>query len=542
MLRRAFVPSACVLVIVLLAGPDPRPRAATQAADAAKPLDLVPVTVHVVDKSGKPITDLKQSDFTITENGSPQQIRFFSSQDITPGAPPPDARLPIRTKVVLTPQNHRIFLIALGRGRLEDPSKTLTGLAAFVRKLVPQDLVALFAHDRAISFTADHEKIAQAIERCRKAHADADLDVDSHLGPTGMAALYGTKAVSKKAQTRIDEMVVGPGAKPPAFAPGEGIDMNAFRDLSLDDFMATSSLTLTDQGNLRGLIEYLRRYDGEKHLLFVTEKGVDKAVMVPSDALDRDLAQAASDGWVAIHTLYSGGIADVPSGSDTLIATQMQALALKSLRNISEMSGGVAAVMERGGASLDRLDEMTRAGYLIGYQPAISAWDGAYRNIVVKVNRPGATVFYRHGYYRTPSAGGYDRRGGITNDRLMAAGNFRREVNDLKVKVKASRAGGNVLVVEGKLDLAKVGLATLDGKRIGQIDVAIFCLDSSSQSVGTHSSAMPISLSEEDFARYQKDGMPYSMQFPLFRGTDTIRFVMYDYRSDLVGRADTRVF
>jgi VWFA-related protein len=545
MQRRRLAFRAAVILVALAGGLGASRQTAPQAAQAPppKPLDLVPVSVHVLDKTGKPITDLTQSDFTISENGSAQQTRYFATQNLTAETPAADARLALRTRMTLAPQNYRIFVIMLGRGRLEDTSKALTGLAAFVRKLLPQDLVAVFAQNRALAFTNDHEKVVQALDRCRKAHLDVDLDVDSQLGPTGMASLYGTKAISRKTQTKIDDMVLGPGAKPPAVTPGDAIEMDAFRNLSLDDFMFTSAQTLTDQGNVRSLIEYLRRYDGEKHLLFVTEKGVDKAAAVPSEELDRDIAQAASDGWVAIDTLPSGGIADAPSGADTLGATQAQALALKSLRNISDMSGGMSAVMDRNGAALDRLNDVTKNGYLLGYQSTHDAWDGSYRNIVVKVNRPDATVFYRHGYYREANAGGVDRRGDITTDRLMAAGNFRREVSDIKIKAKASQGqGGSDLTVEGKVDLAKVTLATLDGKHVGKLDVAVFCIDSSGWSVGTHTSTMSISLSEEDFARYQKDGMPYSVHVPLSRGTSAIRFVVYDYRADLIGRADTKVF
>jgi len=544
MTRRALSLCALLLVVALIGQVAASRQATPQASPASqsKPLDLVPVNVHVLDKSGKPVTDLKESDFTLSENGSMQQIRYFSLQTMTPETPAPDARPALRTKIALAPQNGRIFVIMLGRGRLEDPAKALTSLTAFVRKLLPQDQVAVFAHNRALTFTTDHEKVAQALDRCRKANADVDLEVDTSLGPTSMAALYGSKAASKKMQTKIDEMVLGPGAKAGTVIPGETVDANAFRDLSLDDFMFSSAQTLQDQNNLRTLLEYLRRFEGEKHLFFVTEKGVDKAATVPSDENDRDVAQVANDGRVAIHTLQVGGMATGELGGDTLAVTQAQAMALKSLRNIADLSGGVFSTMERGGASLDRLDEITKTGYLIGYQPANSAWDGSYRNISIKVNRPDVTVLYRHGYFRLPQVGGFDRRGEITSDRLLAAGNFRREVNDIKVKARASQQGGTDLVLEGKVELGKLALATVDGKHTGRLDVAVFCIDSSGWSVGTHTSTMPISLTDEEFARFQKDGMPYSMHFPLYRGTNNVRFVVYDYHADLLGRADTKVF
>src|SRR5436853_6923104 len=41
--------------------------------------NLVSLDVIVKDKRGKPVTDLKAEDFTVSENGVPQNIEFFDS-------------------------------------------------------------------------------------------------------------------------------------------------------------------------------------------------------------------------------------------------------------------------------------------------------------------------------------------------------------------------------------------------------------------------------------------------------------------------------
>jgi VWFA-related protein len=43
---------------------------------------LVPLNVTVTDKSGHLVTDLPQSAFTVMENGVPQQIKIFKSEDV----------------------------------------------------------------------------------------------------------------------------------------------------------------------------------------------------------------------------------------------------------------------------------------------------------------------------------------------------------------------------------------------------------------------------------------------------------------------------
>jgi hypothetical protein len=113
-------------------------------------------------------------------------------------------------------------------------------------------------------------------------------------------------------------------------------------------------------------------------------------------------------------------------------------------------------------------------------------------------------------------------------------------VNDIKVKMSASQRGTG-LVVEGKIDLSKVTLATVDGSRVGLLNVAVFGFDSGGNAMGVQSQELPLKLTEEEFARFLKGGLPYTVSFPAIRGAQIIRFVVYDFGSDLIGRADTNV-
>ena len=529
--QRLYPASVFLSVLVLLGLP-----ARHQLNPAPSP-DLVPVNVYVVDRSGKPVTDLNQEDFTVLEDGVPQQVRSFALQSLESGVAPPDAAPALRKGITLSPQNGRMFVILLGLGRLDEPSGYLTALLRFVRtQLLPQDQVAVFAYDRALSFTTDHRKVAETLERFKKSHEDVDFALRQQLGDTGMASLYGNRVLPRKLQTRIDEMILGPGAAPAVQTPAEVIEHQAFDGLSLDQFMASSATTLQDRGNLMALLEYLRRFDGHKHVLFVTENGL----RWPSDEGDLAIASVANDARASIHALETGGM--LARGANAEVnTTVLQARTLRSLRAIAELTGGVAAIAEQGQEALDRLDAITRTGYVFGYQASHTAWGGGYRSIAVKVNRPDVKVLFRHGYYRASEIGGFDRRGFVTNDRLSQAAGFRREVNDIKVKASASQRGGAGLVVEGKIDLSKVRLATIEGSRVGLLNVAVFGFDNGGNPMGASVQDLPLKLSEEEYARFLKNGLPYSISFPVLRGAQNVRFVVYDFGSDLVGRADTNV-
>ena len=51
--------------------------------------NLVVIDVSVKDKSGKVMPDLKKGDFTILEDGKPQQVSVFEFQKLDSDTPPP---------------------------------------------------------------------------------------------------------------------------------------------------------------------------------------------------------------------------------------------------------------------------------------------------------------------------------------------------------------------------------------------------------------------------------------------------------------------
>ncbi len=529
---------ALTLFVLVGLSSEPKVDARSQAAEAAPGAGLVPIDVRVLDRNGKPVTGLTAADFTILEDGVPQLVRYVSPVTLTPGTAAPDAGLTLRNGLAALPQDHRIFVFMLGKGRLEDPSGTISGLLKFVKtRLLPQDQVAIFAYDRALDFTADHQKLTDALERFKKGHPGVNHDLEGELGPTGMATLYGTRTLPKKLQTKIDELILGPGAAPATPITADSIQPEEFEHLALDGYMVSTATSLDDENSLFALLQYLRYFEGQKDVIFVTETGLQSA----DDTSARAIALLATDARASIHTISASGLLSTDANYG-LHATLQQSVATESLRTLSDLTGGLPAITEKGQSALDRLDEATRSGYLLGFQSSRSAWDGGYRQLSVQVNRPGTTVLYRHGYYRLAGNGFFDRREFITSDRLSAGGNFRREVADIRLKASIGQRKGTNLVVEGKIDLTRVKTTSVDGTHQALLNVAVYCLDGASNATGTHLTTVPVKVPDADWDRILKDGFPYSIEFPIIKGTQNIRFIVYDFGSDLIGRADTHVF
>ena len=74
------------------------------------------------------------------------------------------------------------------------------------------------------------------------------------------------------------------------------METKMFTDLPFEQFIENNAQTLQDLGNCYAGVEYLRHIEGEKHLVFVTEKGMS----LPRSTDDESLARAANDARVAI--------------------------------------------------------------------------------------------------------------------------------------------------------------------------------------------------------------------------------------------------
>jgi VWFA-related protein len=301
-------------------------------------ITLVPVDVRVLDRDGKLVTDLTRDDFTLLENRVRQTISHFSLQVLKPEPADPTAR-PMLRKIPaldLAPQNHRIFLIVLGRGRLQEPSKGLDGLIRFVReRLLPQDLVAVLAWNRATDFTTEREKIVQVLDRFKRQHERIESRLSNQLG--GLMAIYGSKAIPASMQAEIDAVFRGPGL-PPArqVLPGrvndagqivddnrrttdamqrpaavgdtnqiasafDRLQADTATDLPFEDYVARSAETFQDLGNLYTGIEYLRYLEVQiKVSVARDEKKVAREALVEAVVqLDRVVFKTLDDRHVA---------------------------------------------------------------------------------------------------------------------------------------------------------------------------------------------------------------------------------------------------
>ena len=598
MTRTAAVASGCVLVLLaagagLMASPGQQ-AAPPSAQQPPQPtfrtgVIIVPVDVRVLDRDGRPVTDLKQADFTVLEDGAPQEIRHFSARGLVPTPVQAESKPAVRTRSSspIQEQSARIFLIVLGRGRLQYPSKGVDALIHFVRdRLLPQDQVAVLAFNRSTDFTTDRARILQVLERYKRQHEDVEAKFRHQT--SGLAGVYGSLELSIDLQWDIDVIFKGPQGQTartvtPVPLPereqaaaatrravedvaraetiaarekttiGDTFDLMAGElvGLPFDAFVSASVQALQDMGNLYTGIEYLRYLEGEKHILFVTEQGF----YTPRLEADASLAARANHARVVINTIQTGGLDGGLSPMDSrpawsIAPTQMSppvvspAYAamdmgrIQVLESMSSLTGGLSATRQYAQPAVDRIDTATRFGYLLGYQPRNASIDRRYRRITVRVNRPGVTVLYRHGYYADDVPLPIDRRAFLTSRRISAAGQYGSAIPDIRVTltptVKQTQNGAEVSVVVN-IDASRIAFTAAEGRHLADLELVIYASDARERLVGESRHKIDLKLKDENYQRYLREGIPFDVTMRAAQPPKYVKVIVYDYAADLLG-------
>ena len=188
--------AVCCLLLAVAAGTS-APRAqqsngqqASQPASAQAPatppagqgdttfrsgINFVTVDTYVSDNKGQPVTDLKQSDFQLTEDNKPQTIEQFRLIHVDgnpkPGDPPPrEIRNRDDEEREAARDDTRVFVFFLDdyHTRLGSALAVRNPLSEFIQnQMKPLDLVAVMyplTPVQDIEFTRNHAKIINALQ------------------------------------------------------------------------------------------------------------------------------------------------------------------------------------------------------------------------------------------------------------------------------------------------------------------------------------------------------------------------------------------
>lgn len=473
---------------------------------------LVPVDVRVIDAEGKPVTDLKAFDFTIVDNGVPQEIAQFATRSYESGSGAP-----------------RTFVILLGRGRLNTPGNAITALIAFVRsQLSPTDRVAVHAYLRATELTTDHAGVIRFLENYRSYHEAIE-------GRLARDARAPGKPLAVETTQAIERLFQVPGLPAVQLLPNAA---------------GGRYVGHTDYTYLLRTIEHLRHVDGEKQLMFLSEHvaslGARAAELV---------GRRATAGRVAVSIIQTGGDSGaqkirrgrvLPDRADGWSSSLEEAKSAAN-RALAHMTGGLSTFYQDPRAPLATIGLATRFDYLVGYYPTTPPAEGEYRSLRVEVNRPGATALYRHGYQaRRATEGPYDVRRTFADLRILEAAESAQSLTALPVKVSASATpisnGGTRLNVDIIIDSSRVTFTPSSaGDYTGALDISLFVGDRVQNPLTEQRAHVEVKRGTDASGRTASVPIRHSMTVHTGREPGYLKVVVYDYDADRLGTATLKL-
>jgi len=515
-----------------------------QAPTFRSGLTLVPLDVRVVDRRGASINDLTKDDFLVSEDGVLQDITHFERNVLTEDAPATPAVRSTMAPFAVESGKRRVFYIELDRLWLNGFRFGLPeALAKFLRqRLLPQDYAVVSSFGRMTDLTADHEALAQVVTRLAALHAEADRGRDRR---DKAMALRGWRQQPASAPMRQAlDAAFAPASASLHLALRPAAEFVALLNRFESDFLSangrsqgsgniglgqSAALWRSDMLLLLGDLQYLRFIDGQKHLVFF-----------PGDAVgavetDRAIARIANDARVAIHNIR--GTRGLPSDPGFgLLVGDMAA------KNISGWTGGSTFLNRYPDEALDKIDDLTRGGYLLGYSPRKGAADERYRRITVRVKRPdGARVMVRDSYLSTNSPAVYESTTYLAKQQMLTVAEFPGGVDDIGVDVAASVDRSGNLTATVTIDVSRVSFATESGRRIARLELAVFCSDSKGQLAGQRWTTLDLKLQDNTMTKVLTEGLKQVVTVPVSAPVRVVKAVVFDHGSKRAGASTARV-
>jgi VWFA-related protein len=343
-------------------------------------VELVTIDVVATDRSGRPVHDLKATDFELLEDGKSQAIKTF--QFIDASMVPTDAIMPAGI-VSNDVEPGGIFALVLDEMGVyaTDVQNVRRAAQRFIeRALLPHDHVAVVRAgvDSAFTLTADR---TQAIEAATSSSGRRDRGVRLEQ-PGGDAGVGDTP-------TEFDSRSAGSGGR------------QSFAVLA-----AVVEKLRPIPARRKAIVWFSRGGELPPNFEQIIMEGLNVPLGRDDAALGR-LINAAREANVAIYTVDPRGLAGpATSSAQAPAASDLDELA--TLRDLASATGGRAIVNNNDvDGTLQRVSVENRAYYLIGYEPAAAdaGKKPKARKIVVTTKAPGVEVLHRSVYLPGGNAG-----------------------------------------------------------------------------------------------------------------------------------------
>jgi VWFA-related protein len=410
----------------------------------------VVLDVVVRHKNQSLATNLKASDFTITEDGVPQTIRSFrfvggKEARVAAPAPPPVGASPASPGTTPAPpisaREPNFISIVFDQMSADSRKNALEAATDFLDQEFQGDTrAAIFRLNFRLNvihgFTKDRAALASAVRlalngtgaELAAASANVLNETDYTLtgGPSGVSLNSGIDL------TRTPDFSTSDASTNPLSESQEQLAAMITNQRGTVDLIAG----MRAWESLRQIIRYESALPGRKTILYLSDGLVE-----PPARQDfvRRVVSAANRGNVTFYCIDARGLTLTTSNeasaalAESAAATSRTqatvpsepAVAMKQAQQFDVMDQAAAANLQlnmtelaegTGGfavfstndfkKNMARIMEEVRTHYEISYVPQSSVYDGKYRKIKVTVDKPHLAVHTRDGYFALPELNG----------------------------------------------------------------------------------------------------------------------------------------
>jgi VWFA-related protein len=513
---------------------------------------LVEFTVVALDKKGNPVTDLKQDELVVEENGRPRNVSFFRFEGAETVTHEP-ASLPggaFSNRLEYSPGPARsISAIVLDTLNTE-PSQMMWARAQVTRSLralAPQTRVAVYHLGTTLGvihdFTDDLDSLREKVARSTMslpAHTTADIDAMARDAEQLLAIFPEDPVLEVLLRHQINQIEI------------EGLHNAAVRQRKL-------GMTLSA---LETLGQHLAGIPGRKNLVWIGG-GISMLTVTGAmgfgphggsesreDGLTRSAQRLAQHG-VALYVVDARGLR-VPKDLDAAIgpslplrgarpfelqreAEEVSADPLPAAHLLASVTGG--RVIQN---TNDPIEGMTQAArdvrgsYSVGFY-ANEEPDGMWHRLSVRVKRPGVRLVYRQGFLAEQPA--VEPVSWSPEQWLTAAVN---PIASTAVALDATCQGATeeepgMVVLTVQVDPTTLYFGNVGGKLTAEVEFGI-AEKTADGKVRMHSEGGSFALNESDSGQQAQGGLFYTRKWIPAEGTRIIRIVV---RDKLTGRHGT---
>jgi VWFA-related protein len=560
--------------------------------------NLVVVDVVVNDSKQNPVHKLKPTDFTLLENGVPQQIKNFEEHSALTAAeaaklePMPKLPAGVFTNFSPAPANGTVNVLLLDslNTPMKDQSFVRQQLLNYLKTAPAGTRIAIFGLTTHLiilqGFTSDPEILKAAVSG--KAGPRGSVLLDDPAGGGG-----GSESMSDMLSDS------GVGSDPSAAQMLANVQQFEAQQASFQlQLRATYTLDAMNQ-----LARYLVSIPGRKNLIWFSgsfplnilpdgDLSDPFSVVASSEEEYRETTNLLARSQVAVYPIDARGLMTNPvfsaSNAGSGYARNPQAFAKASQKfstdtanehgtmyQMADDTGGKAFVNTNGIA--DAVAKAIESGsnyYTISYTPTNTKWNGLYRKIQVKLPQPGLTLSYRHGYYsddpNAPTKRNQDstaataptrsstmsvalKRGGPDPTEII----FEVRVLPASLVTEDSVASGNVLNVDPKLKIkGPFRRYTLDfaadahaihftpeanGQRCA-IEFVTLVYDHDGSLINSYTKAVRGTVSPAAYAQAVHSGVSFHEEISVpVKGEYFLRTAIHDLETDRVGAVELPV-